>query len=145
MEPGWAAKSPADIWSYGCLVIEITTGKHPFHDETSVSAIMYRVGILMEHPVIPDELDECARNFIERCFAKDENDRPSANDLLEDPFLNLNARRRTREAAEKTALANAFAGVKTDPGLEEVAEGIRANMAAVALDQGSTEKKALHS
>lgn len=142
MEPGWAAKSPADIWSYGCLVIEITTGKYPFHDETSVSAIMYRVGIMMEHPVIPDELDECARKFIERCFAKDEKDRPSANDLLEDPFLNLNARRRTREAAEKTALANAFAGVKTDPGLEEVAEGIRANMAAVALDQGSTEKKA---
>ena len=144
MEPGWTAKSPADIWSYGCLVIEITTGKYPFHDVTE-SAIMHRVGTLMEHPTIPDELDECARNFIERCFAKDEKDRPSANDLLEDPFLNLNARRRTREAAEKTALAmsHAFAGVKTDLGLEEVAEGIRANMAAVALDQGSTEKKAL--
>lgn len=160
MHPGWVAESPADIWSYGCLVIEITTGKYPFHDETSVSAIMYRVGHLMEHPRIPDELDELARKFIERCFAKNAKDRPSADDLLSDPFIDHNARRlqHVAKSAAEAALANrmwdgddekaalkdrftdAIADAQADVRLDE---GIKANMATVALNQGTAEKKAL--
>lgn len=85
---GYSAK--IDIWSLGCVVLEMFAGRRPWSNEAVVSAI-YKIGKTKLAPPIPADVMAVvsvdARNFIDKCFTIDSNQRPTARELLKHDFL----------------------------------------------------------
>lgn len=80
----------ADIWSLGCLVVEMFTGTHPYPDSSQLQAI-FKIGNSKASPNMPEQASEEAKTFLEQTFELDHNKRPSADELLLSPFLALSA------------------------------------------------------
>ncbi|KAI8079983.1 kinase-like domain-containing protein [Halteromyces radiatus] len=77
-----------DIWSLGCTVIEMLTGKHPWLDMNMLAAL-YSLG-RFEAPPIPEGIHENAKSFLKQCFTINPEERPTAADLLVHPFVGQN-------------------------------------------------------
>ncbi|KAJ2905011.1 MAP kinase kinase kinase [Zalerion maritima] len=83
---GYSAK--VDIWSLGCVVLEMFAGRRPWSSDEAVGAI-YKIAN-GETPPIPDDIDPVAISFMYDCFTGKPHERPTANRLLsEHPFCEL--------------------------------------------------------
>ncbi|KAL5990085.1 hypothetical protein ACLOJK_010982 [Asimina triloba] len=82
-------EAPADIWSLGCAVVEMITGKPAwkFTAGAEANAVLFRIGFGDELPEIPKELSEEGRDFLSRCFVRDPKLRWTAEMLLNHPFV----------------------------------------------------------
>ena len=78
----------ADIWSLGCLVLEMATGKPPWYYKTNQIAVFMHVCTTDESPHLPPELSDIAKDFILSCFKRKPSDRPNVCKLLRHPFIN---------------------------------------------------------
>ncbi|KAG9089691.1 hypothetical protein FS749_001139, partial [Ceratobasidium sp. UAMH 11750] len=83
------ASTKSDIWSLGCVVIELLTGRPPYGDIPNGLTVMFRI-VEDENPPIPEGFSPMLRNFLELCFNKDPDCRPSAAILFEHPWLKQN-------------------------------------------------------
>lgn len=63
----------------------MATGKIPFLE--AGPEVIFKVGYYKEHPIIPDDMSEKAKSFILKCFEPDPDKRLTADQLLEEPFL----------------------------------------------------------
>uniref|UniRef100_A0A8C9QVZ1 Mitogen-activated protein kinase kinase kinase 4 n=1 Tax=Scleropages formosus TaxID=113540 RepID=A0A8C9QVZ1_SCLFO len=78
----------ADIWSLGCVLIEMVTGKRPWHEYEHNFQIMYKVG--MGHkPPIPEKLSTEGKDFLCHCLESEPKHRWSASMLLDHPFVKV--------------------------------------------------------
>lgn len=85
---GYSAK--VDIWSLGCVVLEMFAGRRPWSNEAVVSAI-YKIGKTKLAPPIPDDINEfispAAKDFIQQCFVINPEERPTTKELLQHEFI----------------------------------------------------------
>ncbi|PWA63503.1 mitogen-activated protein kinase kinase kinase NPK1 [Artemisia annua] len=77
----------ADIWSVGCTVIEMATGKPPWSQQYQEVAALFHIGTTKAHPPIPDHLSAEAKDFLLKCLEGEPNLRPDASELLQHPFV----------------------------------------------------------
>lgn len=78
----------ADIWSLGCVLIEMVTGKRPWHEYEHNFQIMYKVG--MGHkPPIPEKLSTEGKDFLGHCLESEPKRRWTASMLLDHPFVKV--------------------------------------------------------
>ncbi|XP_076932452.1 mitogen-activated protein kinase kinase kinase NPK1-like [Bidens hawaiensis] len=77
----------ADIWSVGCTVIEMATGKPPWSQQYQEVAALFHIGTTKAHPPIPDHLSSEAKEFLLKCLQKEPDLRPNASELLQHPFV----------------------------------------------------------
>ncbi|KAJ1723071.1 Protein kinase of the Mitotic Exit Network [Coemansia erecta] len=70
----------SDIWSLGCTIIELLTGKPPYSELMQMQAL-YRI-VEDEHPPIPEGISEELKDFLLQCFRKDPKARPTASELM---------------------------------------------------------------
>ncbi|XP_076141895.1 mitogen-activated protein kinase kinase kinase 4 isoform X1 [Alosa pseudoharengus] len=78
----------ADIWSLGCVLIEMVTGKRPWHEYEHNFQIMYKVG--MGHkPPIPEKLSTEGKDYLTHCLESEPKRRWTASALLDHPFVKV--------------------------------------------------------
>jgi mitogen-activated protein kinase kinase kinase len=82
----------ADIWSLGCLIVEMFTGSHPHPNCTQLQAI-FKIGGSGNggagdnaRPDLPEHASEDAKEFLNRTFEIEHEKRPSAEELMEYAF-----------------------------------------------------------
>uniref|UniRef100_A0A8C0C5U9 Mitogen-activated protein kinase kinase kinase 19 n=1 Tax=Balaenoptera musculus TaxID=9771 RepID=A0A8C0C5U9_BALMU len=83
-ESGYGRKS--DIWSIGCSVFEMATGKPPLASMDRMAAMFY-IGAHGLMPPLPEHFSENAADFVRVCLTRDQHERPSAVRLLKHSFL----------------------------------------------------------
>ncbi|CAH7671533.1 kinase-like domain-containing protein [Phakopsora pachyrhizi] len=110
------ATTASDIWSVGCVVIELLEGKPPYYFLEPMPAL-FRI-VNDDCPPLPESASPIARDFLLQCFQKDQNLRISAKKLLKHPWM-LSARKRLEEKEREQAIAQ---GRRTPAGSNQSAD-----------------------
>lgn len=92
------ATTASDIWSVGCVVIELLEGRPPYHFLDPMPAL-FRI-VQDDCPPIPEGASPIVKDFLLHCFQKDSNLRISAKKLLKHPWM-ISARKQLSVVAGK--------------------------------------------
>lgn len=148
---------PCDIWSLGVITYTILSGYSPFRAETidDFLAEVEDTGFLVFHERYWKTISPQAKEFISSMLNPNPEKRPTANELLNHPWIadekaanatenllpnirvGFNARQKLRKGIEAVRLANRIAALKLDE-LEEGEDGdptptLAARLAKVSL------------
>ncbi|XP_059166504.1 uncharacterized protein LOC131948825 [Physella acuta] len=77
----------ADIWSVGCTVVEMLTGKPPFHNLGHPQRILKMLGKIKPEYQLNPEASQELQDFLDAIFIYNPSDRPSAYELIDHPFV----------------------------------------------------------
>ena len=77
----------ADIWSLGCTVVEMSTGRRPWYKYKNHLALLYHIGMTRQAPKPDESFSELGRDFLAACFNPDPEHRWTAEKLLSHKFV----------------------------------------------------------
>lgn len=83
---GNGATTLSDIWSLGCTTIELLTGKPPFFNMPTMSAL-FKLSDASADELIPPGASPLLEDFLQACLKNDPAFRPSAEKLLQHPWI----------------------------------------------------------
>ncbi|KAJ4892157.1 Protein kinase superfamily protein [Raphanus sativus] len=115
------AERALDLWSLGCVVLEMYTGEGPWPFADSKDLLPELLS--GNGPEIPQSLPWEARQFLKTCLARNPDERGSAEELLKHPFL------RNVSDDQKKVMVTGAAGSRREP--------------AVVLESKDAKKKPL--
>lgn len=77
-----------DVWSLGCVILEMATGRRPWASLDNEWAIMYNIA-QGNPPQMPsnDQLSPQGIDFLKKCFIRDPKKRASAAELLQHEWI----------------------------------------------------------
>ncbi|KAL6553395.1 hypothetical protein OROGR_007237 [Orobanche gracilis] len=78
---------PADIWAFGCTIIEMATGSGPWPEMKDPAAALYRIAFAGDKPETPSWFSDTAKDMLTKCLMRDTRERWSATQLLHHPFF----------------------------------------------------------
>jgi serine/threonine protein kinase len=89
----------SDMWAIGCCVVQMATGKMPWHHtdpdiHNAALPLMFYIASRKppEHmPDIPRHISSQLRNILQQCFSLNVSVRPTADQLLRDPYFTCDA------------------------------------------------------
>lgn len=82
----------ADIWSVGCTIVQMVTGQPPWKSLqlATPAALMFHIANANDPPPMPSQLSPELRSMLLLCFSRDVDKRPTADELLQHPFMVAN-------------------------------------------------------
>lgn len=78
---------PIDIWSFGVCIFSYISGKMPFIAD---SELEMQIKAKEEELSIPDDFSPHLKDLLEKCLRKNPDERPSASELGQHPWLAIN-------------------------------------------------------
>ncbi|KAK5956137.1 Suppressor of Sensor Kinase (SLN1) [Knufia fluminis] len=115
----------ADIWSLGCVLLEMATGRRPWSTLDNEWAIMYNIAS-GNPPAMPteDQLSETGLDFLKRCFDRDPKRRSTAAELLQHPWI-MEIKRMAGVEEPETPSSSSSGGISLPPSRQNSAPNIR--------------------
>ncbi|KNZ44308.1 hypothetical protein VP01_92g13 [Puccinia sorghi] len=104
----------ADIWSLGCLIVEMLTGEHPWASLTQMQAI-FRIGSFAT-PEIPDDISDECTDLLKQTFLIDHHARPTAMELSNHAFFRQDEKKDVEGGKEAVSGAGGGGGAGDDKG-----------------------------
>ena len=89
----------SDIWSIGCTVIEMITGKPPWSNYKNPFKILFQIMNSLEPPEIPNNCSGTLSNFISCCLKVKPTERLNVTQLLRHPFILGTLTQRVKEVS----------------------------------------------
>ncbi|CAN4110754.1 unnamed protein product [Withania somnifera] len=79
----------ADVWSLGCTIIEMATGKTPWRGDicTNPLAAVLKIACSNEMPQFPSHFSDFGLDFLAKCLVRDSKKRWKVEQLLDHPFV----------------------------------------------------------
>ncbi|XP_020573830.1 mitogen-activated protein kinase kinase kinase NPK1-like [Phalaenopsis equestris] len=76
-----------DVWSLGCTVVEMATGKSPWPEAANSVAAIHQISFSSDVPEMPEWISDEGKDFVSKCLRRDPKERWTAEQLLRHPFV----------------------------------------------------------
>jgi len=100
-----------DVWSLGCLAIELVSGKPPFDDLNDIACLFKMAE--GKPPPLPEGISGDCKEFLRECLMPDWKERPTMKELLEYPFVNFDMAQEEHRKHELISIIHDMREVKS--------------------------------